>query len=563
MKIKLANSLGYCMGVRRAMDMAFRHLSQRGEKVFSHGELIHNNSALELLSAKGLKIWQGEDEGTIIIRAHGLPPDELEKLSRTSLKISNATCPKVLAVQKLVADEAEKGRDVIIWGGANHPEVIGIVGHARGRGHVVKDAAAVNDLPPLNDPVLVSQTTQDLERWPEIEAAVLARWPQAKIRKTICLATFKRQTDVHRLAEEMDALLIIGGNTSGNTARLADIGRRKGLKTFLVETVDDLKNADFQGIETLGVAAGASTSNWQIGQILEAIRTQTRPHGGFFSRLLRALVLSNIYAALGLAALSQCVTIIMGLPLAPHIFSFFFFQVVAIHLFRDFTKGQTIKFNDPDRQYFMDKYRRPLMILGSLSLLLASIGAALEGPRLSLLMALMWLSIIIYQFTPRPKGYENWQIVRLLLKPALLALAWGATFVWAAAPLFEIMESKNTAIISIIAVSGHIFLLSAMEHVRGAQGDQIFGRPSLALILGEKKTETALVVFTVLWGLALLSSLHANPSSHMVTLMFFSGPVYSMCLMKQIFRNPYGYMFEAAMYGQLLINLIWVSLWAL
>ncbi len=262
MKIKLAATLGYCLGVKRAMNMAFKQLSRRGGKVFSHGELIHNNPALALLEGKGLKVWRGEDEGVIIIRAHGLPPDEMEKLSRTNLKILDATCPKVVAIHELVAREAENGRDIIIWGGARHPEVAGIVGHSRGRGRVVESAAEVEALPPLARPLLVAQTTQDLEKWPEIEAAVKARWPEARICNTICLATARRQSNVRELAKEADALLIIGGKTSGNTARLADVGRRLGLRTFLAETVDDLSPSDFQEVKVLGAAAGASTSNW-------------------------------------------------------------------------------------------------------------------------------------------------------------------------------------------------------------------------------------------------------------------------------------------------------------
>ncbi|UQZ91039.1 4-hydroxy-3-methylbut-2-enyl diphosphate reductase [Deltaproteobacteria bacterium Smac51] len=565
MKIKLAESLGYCLGVRRAMNMAFRHLSRRGEKVFSHGELIHNNPALELLTEKGLKIWNGETSGAIIVRAHGLPPEQLQALKRTDLTISDATCPRVLKVQNLVAREAGSGRDVIIWGGANHPEVIGLVGHSLGRGYVVKDAAEVAKLPQFERVLLVSQTTQDLEQWPEIEAAVLARWPEAMIRNTICEATVARQGDVRQLVEEVDALLIIGGKTSGNTARLAGIGRRKGLKTLLAETVDDLEPDWFQGVKTLGIAAGASTSNWQIGQILEAVRTMTRPKGSFLPRLMRALVLSNIYAALGMAGLSQCAALLMGLPLEPFIFSFFFFQVISIHLLRDFTKGQTVKFNDPDRQYFMTKYRRPLIVFGALSFVMAALGAATGGTGLTFLMGIMWLTTLIYQFAPRPRGYEDWNIARLLVKPAVLAAGWGAALVGAAG-LFNMSPdmkiSALTALSALVAISGHIFSLVIMGDVLGAQGDQIFGRPSLPIILGEKRTKNALKLIFIIWTAWLAVSGFSGALPPLAFLMIISGPLYCLALLKPLFRSPYGYLFEAAMYGQLILTLAWVLVWA-
>ncbi|MDR2725061.1 MAG: 4-hydroxy-3-methylbut-2-enyl diphosphate reductase, partial [Candidatus Adiutrix sp.] len=239
MEIKLAETLGYCPGVKRALDTAFKLLARRGGDVFSHGELIHNPPTLELLARKGLKPWRGEGRGTVIIRAHGLPPGEVAALKAHGLTISDATCPRVRLVQTLAAEEAGRGRLVIIWGQADHPEVIGLMGHAGDRGWVISGPREAAALPDAESVLLVAQTTQDQDLWPEVAAAVRARWPEALIKNTICEATVTRQSQVRDLVKLTEALVVVGGRTSGNTRRLADLGLAAGRRTFLTETGAD------------------------------------------------------------------------------------------------------------------------------------------------------------------------------------------------------------------------------------------------------------------------------------------------------------------------------------
>ncbi|MGL4208140.1 MAG: 4-hydroxy-3-methylbut-2-enyl diphosphate reductase, partial [Candidatus Adiutrix sp.] len=147
------------------MDMAFKELARSRRKVFSHGKLIHNEPALELLAQKGLKTWNGEKGATVIIRAHGLAPDEKKNLQKVAY-VRDATCPKVLQVQRLVSAQAALGRNVIVWGASDHPEVVGIIGHANGLGWVVKNPIDVQKLPPMSAVLLVAQTTQETHKWP-------------------------------------------------------------------------------------------------------------------------------------------------------------------------------------------------------------------------------------------------------------------------------------------------------------------------------------------------------------------------------------------------------------
>ncbi len=583
MKIKLARTLGYCLGVRRAMDTAFAGLSRRGEKVFSHGQLIHNAQALDLLASKGLKLWSGEREGLVIIRAHGLPPEELARLHRLEaggLKVRDATCPRVRRVQILVAREAARGREVIIWGQVDHPEVAGLVGHAGGRARVVAEAADVAGLPPADEVLLVSQTTQDLSRWPEVVDAVRARWPGALVKNTICQATEVRQEDLRRLSREVEALVIIGGKTSGNTNRLAAIGREMGRPTFLVETARDLNPDDFAGVSTVGVAAGASTSIWQIAQVLQALRALARSQSGFgffWPRLLRALVLSNLFAALGLAALAQTAGVLMGFQPPAVLFSFFFFQVAALYLFHDFFQGlgasqsQALRVCDPDRTAFFAKYGRPLAIFTLIAALLAGLAAALAGPRALTVLAVSWSAALVHQFVPRPEGPAS--RARTLLGPPLRACGWGALMVWAERPeAFWAPPASGAALASAVfaagAVFGQVFVLALMGDVLAVQSDRIFGRPTLPTVYGEQATRRLLAVFLAGWALWLALGWILGTFPALAIALIASGPAYNFGLLRSLLPeaqagqgpgegfNPalHGFHFEALLYGQLLLT---------
>ena len=582
MKIKLAKVLGYCPGVKKAMDTAFGHLASRGSaKVYSHGELIHNNPTLDLLANKGLHLWQGEKEGVVIVRAHGLPPSELAQLEQSpKLLLSDATCSRVRFVQNLVANYATQGYLVIIWGKANHPEVVGILGHTEARGQVVGAPGEVAALPEASQVLLVSQTTQDLTQWPQVVEAVQARWPEAVIKNTICKATELRQAEVQRLTTEVDVLVIIGGKTSANTARLADIGLQAGLKTIVVEDLADLNQADFTSVETVGVAAGASTSTWQIAQVLQALRALARSHhsfGSFGPRLLRALVLGGLWSALGLASLAWCAGYLLGQNPAPIIFSFFFFQGLSLRLFRDFvhhrsqSQSLALQLRDPDRTSFFSKYPKVLKILFLLAATSGALAALGGGEHLFQVWALSWVILTIYLFAPRPVLAAG--LNRTIISQISLAGALALAMIWANLP--EPMDFPGAILTTEVAfvfwiLVGPMFVLSTLMDVLGVQGDLVFARPTLPSVFGEKITRAFLAGFLGVGSVVIvLGAVTANLPS-LAWLILLSGPVYNFLLLKLIFPSParhdlspslHGFYFEALMYGQLLLTGALTWLW--
>ena len=583
MEIKLAETLGYCPGVKRALDTAFKLLARRGGDVFSHGELIHNPPTLELLARKGLRPWRGEERGTVIIRAHGLPPGEIAALEARGLTVSDATCPRVRLVQTLAAEEAGRGRLVIIWGQADHPEVIGLLGHAGDRGRVIAGPEEAASLPEAEAVLLVAQTTQDQSLWPAVAEAVRARWPEALIKNTICEATVTRQNQVRDLVREAEALVVVGGRTSGNTRRLADLGLAAGRRTFLTETGADLLPLDFQNIRSVAVAAGASTSNWQIAQVIQTLKALARDHSRkFWPRLMRALVLSSIFAAFGLAVLAFGAARLLGAEPPATVFSFFFFLTVALHLTRDLlqSRDQTLRLADPDRTAFFAKYRRILFCCAAasfaLSLLAAGLSAisglaapagffpALMDSSLYFLPLAGGLAVLAHHYVPRP---EKPALTRALAKPALLGLSWSTAMLWAARPGLEgfsatIRAAPGLALFAGGLIFAHIFILTIFDDILGVRGDRVFGRPTLPSSLSDSALRCFLYCFLAAWALALgLASALGPVPPALALFMASAGPLYNWPLVRRLSPGPGrkpaadlnlpDYRLEALLFGQL------------
>jgi 4-hydroxy-3-methylbut-2-enyl diphosphate reductase len=275
MEIKLAKTAGFCMGVRRAVDMALYIAKHKGdEEVYTYGPLIHNPQTIELLKERGIRPVEEIEltgRGTIIIRAHGISPSETQRLREKGIRIIDATCPKVVHVQSIIRRHASENYTILIIGDRDHPEVEGLMGHTFGQGIIIGSLGEVDRLPDLEKVCVVAQTTQSKDEYAEISERIRKRFPGALIFDTICDSTEKRQSEIKKMAGEMDAIIIIGGRNSANTRRLAKISESCGIPTFHIETVEDLKKIDVSGFGKIGISAGASTPNWVIRQIVKEI----------------------------------------------------------------------------------------------------------------------------------------------------------------------------------------------------------------------------------------------------------------------------------------------------
>ena len=270
MPIQIAEHAGFCMGVRRAVKEVLKAVEVE-PGIVTLGELVHNPEVIRHLQEKG--IYEATDvnamEGkTVVIRSHGVSLQEMEKLQSRNLKIIDLTCPYVARLHDTVAKYSAGGDSVILIGEENHPEVLGTIGWCKGTVHLVHDLAEAGELPYLDRALAVSQTTFPHERWEAILSVLAERVADLTVQDTICTATILRQTEAKKLANQVDAMLVVGGFRSANTRKLYETCKSICGRTLWVERAADIPPgfADIHS-ELIGITAGASTPDWSLKEV--------------------------------------------------------------------------------------------------------------------------------------------------------------------------------------------------------------------------------------------------------------------------------------------------------
>ncbi|MBA2526327.1 MAG: 4-hydroxy-3-methylbut-2-enyl diphosphate reductase [Pyrinomonadaceae bacterium] len=276
MEVLLAEEYGFCFGVERAVEMVEEAVTEGARPIRSLGPLIHNAQEMERLGEKGVSTIgsprEADGDTIAVIRAHGVTPQVQSDLEQRAAQVIDATCPFVTRVQHLAERAAEQGRDVVVAGNPDHPEMIGVVGYAPNNTYVVRDAGEVASLPTLRSPLVVSQTTIKLKTFLEVAAAVRQKADaEPQVVNTICSATRDRQDAARALAGEVDAFYVIGGRHSSNSVKLLAVCQEQCEKSFLIETPSEINPDDLQGLGRVGVTAGASTPDWLIKQVVQRL----------------------------------------------------------------------------------------------------------------------------------------------------------------------------------------------------------------------------------------------------------------------------------------------------
>ena len=289
MKVIRAKSAGFCWGVERAIHIA-REEAQGGKRtVYTDGPLIHNKQMMSALgkedvrevgdyqSNRELELPQNEDskESVVVVRAHGISPQRREYLKGLGLPFRDGTCPDVGIIAGKVKSHAEQGYDVVIFGDPDHPEVIGLLGYAQGRGHVVNSEQDLMALPRFQGPVaMVSQSTMFTHEFKNLTSKLAEEYPQLVVFDTICGATKERQSDLVDLVRDgAEAIVVIGGKHSANTRELAKLASTHNRPAFHVETAEDLDESEMAKFSVIGVTAGASTPEFIIRSVCEKLET--------------------------------------------------------------------------------------------------------------------------------------------------------------------------------------------------------------------------------------------------------------------------------------------------
>ena len=498
MKIVVAKTAGFCMGVRRAVELALDAPAQYPEPIYTFGPLIHNPQVLSLFAEKGVRVLEEIPEhgtGTVLVRAHGIPPGARKQLKQAGFKVINATCPRVIKVQSIIQSHARKGYAVIIVGDQDHPEVVGLLGYGGSQKHVVASLAALKSLPEFEHAIIVAQTTQNLREYEHIKAWALRNRPHYKIFDTICDSTEKRQAEVRRIASAVDAVLVVGGKNSGNTRRLAAIVKAVGKPAYHVETEEELDSEALARVKNLGITAGASTPSWIIKRVLRSVERipikRGRSWRAFWLKLQRYLLLTNVYVAFGAGCLAYAASKLQGAPVSYSAMAVAVLYVMSMHILNHLTGRAENKYNDPDRAQFYARHKTTLSIMavtaGALGLVVAYWMGALPfwGLCLMSFLGLTYnLRIVPCRFVPSIK----FRSLRSFpgSKTILIALAWG--MVTACLPALATGTSRAWAGIStFVWAIGLVFCRTAFFDILDVQGDRIVGKETIPILIGPKR----------------------------------------------------------------------------
>ena len=289
MEVIRAKSAGFCFGVKRAVETVYEQVKIEKEKqIYTYGPIIHNAEVVKDMEACGIKVINSEEElneledGLVIIRSHGVPKRICDSLDNRGISYVDATCPFVKRIHKIVSEESTKGNRIIIIGDSRHPEVQGINGWVNGEAFIIQniEEAEAFELPDSKTSesvekcqiCVVAQTTFNYKKFKELVEIISKKGYDINVLNTICNATKERQEEARSIAEEVDAMIVIGDKHSSNTQKLFEICEKACNNTYYIQTLGDLDMNQLRSVETVGITAGASTPKNIIEEVQNNVR---------------------------------------------------------------------------------------------------------------------------------------------------------------------------------------------------------------------------------------------------------------------------------------------------
>jgi len=288
MDIEIAKGSGFCPGVRRAVRLALQAAEQQGRRIVTLGPLVHNPLVVEMLEARGIRAVDGVDgdADVVIVRAHGIAAPLHESLRRRRVEIVDATCPLVRRSQRYAETLRDEGYRVVILGDPAHAEVRAVASYA-GDGTVVVESPEAPPGPLGPKVAILAQTTQPQEAFLRLVQRAVPMAEEVRVVNTICRSTAARRAETEKLASRVQVMIVLGGRRSHNTRELARVSRLAGVDTHHIERARELQRQWFRNVGHVGVAAGASTPDEAIEDVVRRIRSFEEPFvsdGPAFSR---------------------------------------------------------------------------------------------------------------------------------------------------------------------------------------------------------------------------------------------------------------------------------------
>ena len=279
MEVVLAKSSGFCFGVKRAVDRVYEQLAEN-KKIYTYGPIVHNDDVVADLEEKGVKVLNTKEEltelteGSVVIRAHGVPKEIYEIMEQKNIECIDATCPFVKRIHKIVEKKSAEGRRIIVIGNAKHPEVEGIRGWCKTPATVIESREEALQFNGSKDDkyCVVSQTTFNYKKFQELVEIFQKKGYDIIVANTICSATEERQKEASELAAKADVMIVIGGTHSSNTRKLYELCKSECENTYYIQTLADLQLELPNSVELVGITAGASTPNKIIEEVQNYVR---------------------------------------------------------------------------------------------------------------------------------------------------------------------------------------------------------------------------------------------------------------------------------------------------
>lgn len=502
MDVKLARTAGFCMGVRRAVDIVLdiaQH--EKNRRIYTYGPLIHNPQTIELLRSRGItpvdniEEIKDKENAILIIRAHGIAPAERKRIKESGIKVVNATCPKVGYVQSIIKKHTAQNYMVVIVGDKEHPEVDGLLGYTAGRGVIISATDEVDTLICADKVCVVAQTTQNLSDYHGIVEKIKEKCPQAVVFDTICSSTEQRQAEVTAMAGEMDAMFIVGGKNSANTRRLADLAQKKQPSTFHIETPAEMERIDFGPFNRIGVSAGASTPNWIIDRVMDKImegRSRQLKNLGKLLNLWILAIRTDIYSALGAGCLSLVCMLLQNMQVRVSFMIMASLFVYSMHVLNRLISRNPAGLIGSFREESYTGYKNIYFLTALISILTALIMALQKSLIVFVFLFAVSIVGVLYNMKILP---PKWKFQSLKDIPGskniLMSAAWGVAA--AVLPALDREYSFDAGlIVAFLFTFGIVFIRSAMSDILEIQSDKLIGKETIPVFFGRERTLTIL-----------------------------------------------------------------------
>lgn len=519
MRVIVAETAGFCMGVRKAMDSVLDAANKQGNDgpVYTEGPLIHNPQVLEMLEEKGICALNEDSniaESTVVIRAHGITPERKREIEESGANICDATCPRVKSVQRIIEEHANQGYSTVIVGDEGHAEVIGLLGYANGNGHVISSPDDIPGLPDMEKVCVVAQTTQDMRIYALTVEKLKQRYKDNEIFETICSSTTKRQEEVISLSKSVDAMIVVGGRNSANTNRLAQISAQEGTPTFLIESEDELELKKLVDFASIGVTAGASTPNWLIQNIVDKVQAVQAEKTGkirsIVEKTINVLTGSFTYIAIGAASLSYASSTLLGLGSKLSFCAIATLLLFSMYVLNHFAKKKAVALNGPSRAKLYERHQGLFVPLGFVAAVTSLVLAFMVSIEAFICVFFMIIFGITYGVSIVPKKFHG--VVRYNSleqipgsKEIFISMAWAVSV--GLIPFLGTTVHYLSALPVVLAFAFSLaFTRTVLLDVKDVQGDKMIGREAITIAIGKRNTQINLIVILAVLAVLLIVS---------------------------------------------------------